>query len=250
MNNDDAVTDATKDGLPKVAAEPPEVGTRIDVVSDLICPWCYIGKRQLERALELLATEGLTFSVHWNPFQINPSMPKEGRERTEYRIWKFGSIEDADEEDYRATQAAAKVGLPFRTDRMARTPNTLAAHRLIWFAGLKNVQDAMVETLFRAYFTEGRDIGDHAVLADCAAAVGLSRDGTKAFLATDLAEVEARAADQSAREQGMRSVPTFFLDQQMLYTRPIPPELMAAHLRQGRIILQKYEERFSELFPP
>lgn len=248
MDNDDAVTDATEDGPSKAAAEPPDVGTRIDVVSDLICPWCYIGKRQLERALELLAAEGLTFSVHWNPFQINPSMPKEGRERTEYRLWKFGSAEDADEEDYRASQAAAKVGLAFRTDLMARTPNTLAAHRLIWFAGLKNVQDAMVESLFRAYHTEGRDIGDHTVLAECAAAVGLSRNGTRAFLATDLAEAEARAADQSAREQGMRSVPTFFLDRQMLYARAIPADVMAGRLRQGRIILQKYEERFSELF--
>ena len=249
MDNDDAVTDTAEYGSPEAAAKPTEVGTRIDVVSDLICPWGYIGKRQLERALELLATEGLTFSVHWNPFQINPSMPKEGRERTEYGIWKFGSPEDADEEDYRATQAAAKVGLTFRTNLMTRTPNTLAAHRLIWFAGLKNVQDAMVETLFRAYFTEGRDIGDHAVLGDCAAAVGLSRNGSMAFLATDLAEAEARSADQSAREQGMRSVPTFFLDRQMLCTTPIPPDIMAGHLRQGRIILQIYEERFKELFP-
>ncbi len=247
MGNDDAVTDAAGIGPPKVAAKPADVGARIDVVSDLISPWCFIGKRHLERALGLLAAEGLFFSVHWNPFQINPGMPKEGREHAEYRIWKFGSAEDADKEDSQATEAAAEAGLALRTDLVARTPNTLAAHRLIWLAGLKDAQDAMVETLFRAHHVEGRDIGDHAVLAECAAAVGLSRNGTKAFLATDLAEAEARAADQSAREQGMRSVPTFFLDRQLLYARAIPADVMAERLRQGRIILRKYEERLSNL---
>ncbi|HYZ23898.1 MAG TPA: DsbA family oxidoreductase, partial [Rhodopila sp.] len=148
--------------------EPAATGTRIDVVSDAICPWCYIGKRQLERALAILAADGLHFTVHWNPFQLNPDMPKEGRDRAAYRAWKFGSAEQAAELDERITKAAAAVGLPFRTDLMTRTPNTIDAHRLVWFAGQKGAQDAVMEAVFRAYFIEGRDIGQAAVLAGCA----------------------------------------------------------------------------------
>ena len=168
--------------------KPPDlrrrsVGTRIDIVSDAICPWCYIGKRQLERALATLANEGLTFQVHWNPFQLNPDMPKEGRDRAAYRAWKFGSAEKAAALDQRITEAAAAVGLEFRTDLMTRTPNTIDAHRLIWFAGQNGNQDAAMEAVFKAYFIEGRDIGDHAVLADCAAEAGLPRQDCVDFLA-------------------------------------------------------------------
>ena len=145
------------------------VGLRIDIVSDAICPWCYIGKRQLERALTTLAQEGLHFSVHWNPFQLNPDMPKEGRDRAAYRTMKFGSAEKSRELDERVAGAAANVGLDFRLDLMLRTPNTLDAHRLIWLAGREGVQDAVMEAVFVAYFTQGRDIGDRDVLADCAA---------------------------------------------------------------------------------
>src|SRR3984893_11208830 len=111
------------------------VGLRIDIVSDAICPWCYIAKRHVERALALLAPEGLRFSVHWNPFQLNPDMPKEGRDRMAYRAVKVGSAERARELDERVATAAAGVGLSFRQDLMLRTPNTLDAHRLIWLAG-------------------------------------------------------------------------------------------------------------------
>jgi len=215
------------------------VGTRIDIVSDVICPWCFIGKRQLERALAALAAEGLAFSVHWNPFQLNPAMPKEGRERAAYRAWKFGSAEDAAAADRRTTEAAAAVGLAFRTDLMTRTPNTMDAHRLIWFAGTNGVQDAMVESLFQAYFIEGLDVGDHAVLADRAAAVGLSRKGVADFLATDLADAELRAADQAAREQGVNGVPSFFLDGHMLFSGAMPAETMAQAFRRGRAILRQ-----------
>src|SRR5579872_594729 len=149
-------------------------GLRIDIVSDAICPWCYIGKRQLERALATLSEEGLHFSVHWNPFQLNPDMPKEGRDRAAYRAMKFGSAEKSRQIDERVGTAAAGVDLAFRQDLMLRTPNTLDAHRLIWLAGKEGVQDAVVEALFAAYFTQGRDIGETAVLADCAAEAGMN----------------------------------------------------------------------------
>ena len=214
-------------------------GTRIDIVSDAICPWCYIGKRQLERALMTLAQEGLHFTVHWNPFQLNPDMPKEGRDRAAYRAWKFGSAEKAAALDGRMTEAAAAVGLPFRTNLMTRTPNTVDAHRLIWFAGQNGLQDAAMEAVFRAYFIEGRDIGETAVLAGCAAEAGLDLEETAQFLAGDLAEQQMRAADRAAREAGVSGVPSFFLDGYELFSGAMPAETIAEALRRGRDVLQQ-----------
>ncbi len=217
----------------------PAAGTRIDIVSDAICPWCYIGKRQLERALATLAQEGLHFSVHWNPFQLNPDMPKEGRDRAAYRAWKFGSAERARELDERIIDAASRVGLAFRTDLMLRTPNTLDAHRLIWLAGREGVQDATMEAVFAAYFVQGRDIGEAAVLADCAAAAGMDRATVLEFLAGDVAAQEMLAADKSAREAGVSGVPSFFLDGYGLYSGAQPAETMAEALRKGQQILRQ-----------
>jgi predicted DsbA family dithiol-disulfide isomerase len=223
--------------------ETAPTGTRIDIVSDAICPWCYIGKRQLERALATLAREGLNFQVHWNPFQLNPDMPKEGRDRAAYRAWKFGSAEKAAALDQRITDAASAVGLPFRTDLMTRTPNTIDAHRLIWFASQNGDQDAAMEAVFKAYFIEGRDIGDRTALADCAAEAGLSRSDAADFLAGDLAAQEMRVADQAAREAGVSGVPSFFLDGYSLFSGAMPAETIADALRRGRDILLKQQER-------
>lgn len=213
------------------------VGTRIDIVSDAICPWCYIGKRQLERALATLADEGLTFSVHWNPFQLNPNMPPEGRDRAEYRAWKFGSHDRATALDQQITETAAGVGLAFRTDLMTRTPNTIPAHRLIWFAGQRGLQDSVVEALFKAYFIEGRDIGEHRVLAECAADAGLPRQAVIDFLVGDLAREDVGSADRAAREAGVSGVPSFFLDGYSLFSGAMPADAIANSLRRGREIL-------------
>ncbi|HEY0181495.1 MAG TPA: DsbA family oxidoreductase [Rhodopila sp.] len=218
------------------------VGSRIDIVSDAICPWCYIGKRQLERALAMLAEEGLMFQVHWNPFQLNPDMPKAGRDRAAYRAVKFGSAEKAAALDQRITDAAAAVGLGFRTDLMTRTPNTIDAHRLVWFAGQNGDQDAAMEAVFKAYFIDGRDIGDHAVLADCAAQAGLSRQAVLDFLAGDLADNEMRAADRAAREAGVSGVPSFFLDGYGLFSGAMPAETIAEALRRGRTVLRERQQ--------
>jgi predicted DsbA family dithiol-disulfide isomerase len=214
-------------------------GLRIDIVSDAICPWCYIGKRQLERALETLSQEGLHFSVHWNPFQLNPDMPKEGRDRATYRAMKFGSTERSREIDERVAGAAANVGLDFRLDLMLRTPNTLDAHRLIWLAGRENVQDAVMESVFAAYFIQGRDIGDRDVLADCAEQAGMDRAAVADFLAGDTAAQEMLAADRAAREAGVHGVPSFFLDGYGLYSGAMPAETMAEALRKGHHILRQ-----------
>jgi predicted DsbA family dithiol-disulfide isomerase len=214
-------------------------GLRIDIVSDAICPWCYIGKRQLERALETLSQEGLQFSVHWNPFQLNPDMPKEGRDRATYRALKFGNPERVREMDERVTGAAANVGLAFRLDLIQRTPNTLDAHRLIWLAGREGVQDAVMEAVFVAYFTQGRDIGDRDVLADCAAQAGMDRAAVADFLGGEVAAQEMLAADRAAREAGVNGVPSFFLDGYGLYSGAMPAETMAEALRKGHQILRQ-----------
>jgi predicted DsbA family dithiol-disulfide isomerase len=230
------------DGCEETPASIPTqaaVGTRLDIVSDAICPWCYIGKRQLERALATLEDEGLRFSVHWNPFQLNPYMPKEGADRAAYRAWKFGSAEKAAALDARIVEAAAGVGLTFRPELMQRTPNTIDAHRLIWFAGQKGVQDAVMESVFQAYFTEGRDIGDRTVLAECAAQAGLDQAEVAEFLETGVADAEMRAADQAAREAGVNGVPSFFLDGYGLFSGAMPAETMANALRRAQGILKE-----------
>jgi predicted DsbA family dithiol-disulfide isomerase len=224
--------------------DKPAVGTRIDIVSDAICPWCYVGKRHMEAALAALAAEGLHFSVHWNPFQLNPDMPKQGVERAAYRAAKFGSAERAREIDARVAGAAEAAGLAFRQDLMLRTPNTIDAHRLIWFAGRQDKphqQDAAMEAVFRAYFIQGRDIGDPEVLADCAAEAGLDRATVLAFLGTDLADAEMRAADQAAREAGVNGVPSFFLDGYSLFSGAMPAAQMADAFRRARTVLQQRE---------
>ena len=216
-----------------------DTGLRIDIVSDAICPWCYIGKRQLERALTTLAAEGLHFSVNWNPFQLNPDMPKEGRDRAAYRAQKFGSAERVREMDERVTGAAANVGLDFRLDLIQRTANTLDAHRLIWFAGREGHQDGVMEAVFAAYFTQGRDIGDHDVLADCAAQAGMDRAAVADFLAGETAAQEMLAADRAAREAGVNGVPSFFLDGYGLFSGAMPAETIAEALRKGNEILRQ-----------
>lgn len=218
------------------------VGLRIDIVSDAICPWCYIGKRQLERALATLASEELHFSVHWNPFQLNPDMPKEGRDRAAYRAMKFGSAERARQLDERVGTAAANVGLHFRQDLMLRTPNTIDAHRLIWLAGREGVQDAAMEAIFAAYFIRGRDIGDADVLADCAAEAGMDRTAVADFLAGDVVAQEMLAADRAAREAGVNGVPSFFLDGYGLFSGAMPAETMVDALRKGRQVLRQRAE--------
>jgi predicted DsbA family dithiol-disulfide isomerase len=212
---------------------------RLDIVSDAICPWCYIGKRQLERAQPILGEEGLRFSVHWNPFQLNPDMPREGVDRRAYRTAKFGSWERSQELDARVAEAAAAVGLTFRLDRLQRTPNTVDAHRLVWLAGEQGVQDAAMEAVFRAYFTEGGDLGDRELLADCAAAAGMERDAVFGFLAGEALESEVREADRTAREAGVNGVPSFFLDGYGLFSGALPAEQIATALSRAHAVLAK-----------
>jgi predicted DsbA family dithiol-disulfide isomerase len=197
---------------------------RIDIVSDAICPWCFIGKRRLERAL---ATEGAAdIVVGWRPFQLNPEMPTEGMDRKEYLRLKFGS--DTGGERYKHVVAAGlEEGIPFDFGAMKRTPNTIAAHRLIRRAEGEGTQDATVEALFVAYFTRGADIGDIDVRADVAASIGADRDAVRAFLASDEGDAEVRAEDAFARRVGIQGVPCFVIERKYAISGAQPPEAFA-----------------------
>ena len=151
----------------------------VDVISDVICPWCYIGKRRLEKAI---ASYSKPVTINWHPFQLNPAMPKEGISRREYRIAKFGSWERSMELDANIVSVGKQVGIHFDFERMERTPNTSDAHRLIWLADKMGIQDAVVEALFKAYFTDGRDISNQQTLFDVVAEAGVDRVKAEAML--------------------------------------------------------------------
>ncbi len=200
---------------------------RLEIVSDAICPWCYIGKRQFDRALPRIAAAGIRLAVHWRAFQLNPAMPVTGMARAEYRAAKFGSLARSAELDAQVTAAAADAGLAMRLDRIARTPNTVDAHRLIGLAARTGGQDVIVELLFAAYFIDGRDISDPAVLLDCADRAGLSREETAAWLAGDAGRAEVVAEDAGFRAAGLSGVPTFILEGHVLFSGALPADIMA-----------------------
>jgi predicted DsbA family dithiol-disulfide isomerase len=200
----------------------------IDVISDVICPWCFIGKRRLERALD-----GRRASVRWHPFELNPDMPREGIERRTYRIKKFGSWERSQELDAQVAAAGQGEGIAFHFDRQSRTPNTLDAHRVIWIAGERGVQDAVVEALFRAYFTDGHDLSDRGTLADVAAGAGLDRAEIEELLAGDQGRDVIRAGEEEARRLGVSGVPFFVVNRRVALSGAQPPELFRQAFEQA-----------------
>ncbi len=190
--------------------------TSIEIISDPICPWCYIGKTRFERALA--ARPDHPFEVSWKPFQLNPNMPPEGMDRRAYLERKFGGKEAAVQVYGDIQKAAEGDGLKVKLDKITHTPNTINAHRLIHWAGIEGVQNEAVAALFIANFEEGKDISDPAVLADIAASVGMDRAVTERLLASDAEIAETRAADEKAREMGVQGVPTFLIDGQYVVT--------------------------------
>ncbi|SDN30064.1 Predicted dithiol-disulfide isomerase, DsbA family [Lutimaribacter pacificus] len=185
---------------------------KLDIFSDPICPWCYIGKTRLDRALE--QRPGHPFTIEWHPFQLNPDMPREGMDRRAYLEAKFGGREAAVKAYMPVVEHAAQAGLTIDFEAIARTPNTMDAHRLIHWAGIEGRQTFVVSALFRAYFTEGRDIGDAEVLADIADSAGMDAAMIQRLLASDADLQEIRERDAAAREMGINSVPTFLVNRQ------------------------------------
>ena len=196
---------------------------KIDILSDPICPWCYIGKANLDRALAARPLHPLV--IEWHPFQLNPDMPREGLDRRAYLETKFGGRESAARVYARIAEAADAAGLRLNLEAIERTPNTLDAHRLIHWAGLEGRQTPTVSSLFRAYFVEGRDIGDHEVLLSVAADVGLDRAMIAHLLESDADLEDIISRDAHARERGVTGVPTFIVGQRHAVPGAQPAQL-------------------------
>jgi predicted DsbA family dithiol-disulfide isomerase len=198
---------------------------RIDVVSDVVCPWCFIGKRRLEKALAL--KPDIPVEVHWRPYFLNDWIPREGISREQYLTTKFGSPERYKGIAQRVSAAAAAEGLTYAIDRISRQPNTLDAHRLIrWAGGIGKAAD-MKQKLMDLYFTEGADLTNHAVLVQAAADIGLDAEDIRAALASDqdVAEVEGEAL--SAKEAGIEGVPCFIFGGKFAVSGAQAPEYLA-----------------------
>ena len=196
---------------------------RIDVFSDTICPWCWIGKRRLEKTLA--ARPDLSAEVVWHAFQLNPEMPEDGMDRREYLETKFGGAERARDIYQRIRDEGAKEALPFDFEAIPRTPNTLDSHRLVrWSASRDPGQDAMVEALFRAYFTAGKDIGDRDTLVAVAAGAGFDHAAALAFLESDAEREAVAAEDHRARLAGLSGVPCFIVDGKVAIPGAVEPD--------------------------
>jgi len=186
---------------------------RIDVVSDMVCPWCYLGKRRLEAALS--RRPDIEADVHWLPFELNPAMPEGGLPRDEYLAPKIGGLEAMRAAQDRLTALGAAEGVEYRFDLVTRSPNTRAAHALARIAAEAGREDAVLEALFRAYFAQGRDIGDAATLADIAAEAGLDAAAARERLAARSDWPAIGRAQEEIRAAGISAVPFFILDRRL-----------------------------------
>ncbi len=196
---------------------------KLDILSDPICPWCYIGKARLMTALAEF--EEFPFAIEWHPFQLNPDMPQNGMDRRAYLEGKFGGKEGAIRAYAPIVQESESSGLKINFEGIKRTPNTINAHRLIHWAGLEALQDDMVEALFQAYFVNGQDIGDKQVLAELAQTVGLDQAVIARALESD-ADIEMiKDRDAHSRKMGVTGVPTFVVAQQHVLSGAQPVEL-------------------------
>ncbi|WP_299922208.1 DsbA family oxidoreductase [uncultured Pelagimonas sp.] len=206
---------------------------QLDIFSDPICPWCYIGKAHLDKALA--AHHDHPFNIRWLPFMLNPAMPKDGMDRREYLEGKFGGQEGAVQAYLPVHEHAEQAGLEIHLDKITRTPNTTDAHRLIHWSAIEGTQTAVVSAMFKAYFVEGRDISEHEVLADIADTCAMDASVVLRLLQSDEDKREIVERDAAARGMGISSVPTFIVAGKHAVPGAQPPELwtkVIAELRQ------------------
>lgn len=217
---------------------------QIDVVSDTVCPWCFIGKRRLDRALAMRPE--VQAQVFWRPYRLDPSIPKEGVDRKAYLKAKFGDTPRSSAMGDAIRSEGAGEGITFAFDKIAKTPNTLDSHRLIRWAGSAGIQDAIVERLFTAYFIDGRDIGDAGVLTDVAAEAGMDSALVGDLLGkdSDLALVEREAG--MANQMGISGVPTFIFNSRFMISGAREPEILAKIMDRA---LQAEQEAESQSAP-
>lgn len=195
----------------------------LDILSDPICPWCYIGKTHLDKAMALVPDH--PFVIQWHPFQLNPDMPAEGMDRRAYLEGKFGGQKGAVKAYAPVVKSAQAAGLEINFEGMKRTPNTMDAHRLIHWAGLESKQIKAVDALFHAYFVDARDIGDSEVLGDIADTIGMDAAVVMKLLSSDADLDDIRQRDTHSREMGVSSVPTFIVAGKHAVPGAQPPEL-------------------------
>jgi predicted DsbA family dithiol-disulfide isomerase len=196
----------------------------IDVVSDVICPWCFLGKRRLDAALARL--DDLDVFVRWRPFMLDPTIPPEGHDRQDYMLAKFGAERLKTIHDP-LIAAGEELGVPFDFDQITRTPNTLDAHRLIRWSHTVERQHEMAERLFMAYWSEGEDVSDRDVLARCAGDAGINARQIRELLDSAQDVEETRAEIQHATSIGVTGVPTFILGQSYALVGAQSPEVLA-----------------------
>jgi len=211
----------------------PQQPVRIDVVSDVVCPWCFIGKRRLEKALALKPE--IPVEVHWHPYFLNDWIPREGMAREEYLTTKFGSPERYKGIAQRVSAAAAAEGLVYASDKMKRQPNTTDCHRLILWADAQGKAPAMKQKLMDLYFTEGADLSDRETLVKAAADVGLDADMVRGDLAGDK-DVDAVGGEaQRAKEAGIDGVPCFIFAGKYAVSGAQAPEYLAEMIERAAL---------------
>jgi predicted DsbA family dithiol-disulfide isomerase len=209
----------------------------IEIYSDIVCPWCYVGKRRLERALSQL--QRIPAQVTWRPFQLNPTMPKEGMDRTAYLEAKFGGLDVFRRLEEHVIAAGISERIPFAFEKIQKTPNTFLAHRLIWHARQQGRQVEIVDALFKGYFEEGADIGSPSVLAGLAEAAGLR---AARFLESDEGAAEVKAEEAAGHRLGIRAVPYMVLNNTHGISGAQPVEIFVGaitniHTRQAENLL-------------
>lgn len=203
----------------------------IDVVSDVVCPWCFVGKRRLEKALAL--TADIATEIHWRPFQLAPDLPPEGKPRRQYMLDKFGDPERIRQIHERLTGIGAEEGIAFDFDRIAIAPNTLNAHRLILWARSPETQNRVVEALFSAFFIEGRNLADNAELVAIGASCGLDPELLAELFATDADIDRTRREYVSAQKIGVTGVPFFIVAGRYGIAGAEAPETIAGAIRKA-----------------
>ena len=207
---------------------------QIDIISDVVCPWCFIGKRNLEKALmQYQAQHPDTVNINWHPFQLNPQLPASGTPRNEYTATKFGGAERASEVYQRVARAGEAAGIDFCFDAIEVQPNTVDAHQLILLAVAFDAQDGVVESLFKGFFLEGRDLSDRQTLLELADRGGLPRGDADRCLVEQRLRKQVEEQDHHARSLGVEGVPFFIFEQKLAVSGAQPPEVLVEAMQQA-----------------
>lgn len=241
--------DIVNDEHTRTRTQPSSFELNIDIVSDLICPWCFIGKCRLEKAIRILNNndnyynnENLhNINITWHPFQLNPNMPTEGMDRKIYRTTKFGSWETSQALDAHVVAVGLAEEIPFDFDRIKRTPNTLDAHRLIWLAQKEcGRQDSIIDALYRGYFIQGLDIGSRQVLVDIANANGLDAKLVESFLDSKDGVKEVHTDESKVHKTGVNAVPWFIINERYFISGAQNTKVLVSYLKEAIDAVKEY----------